>query len=294
MPYPKTPSLQGFVSPLKQPIAEHDYNLRLSSWNEVLRELGGAFGRWRGCGLWGRVGGLPRAHRLERGDDPVGNAPTITPPAVRHPWCGAGLAPLPSPWMARSPLTSGGPYSARAGHATQRAVNASCTACGRGWRSSSVRTNRSPSSASSARQKTCTCCSMRRGTPTLAYLDQVVREQGGKTGAGAGAHAHRRPHMGGVPPCDDPKQRSPGPRSRSGRKYREDGRRKGRLEGARYRPRPRPPPRRYCRWAHGAAAKAVELGYGIEPDHWSIGTPRGLGHYRNPEGGMASARQPLR
>ncbi len=232
---------------------------------------------------------------LERGDDPVGNALDYYASRGETPmvWGGAGAATLGlegevalDEW--RAVFGAGGACDPESGEAP-RALHAA----GDGDRGQPAqigrRTRRHRQGRRHAPATRCRegrdACVPRPGRPGA----------GRETRACAGAHAHGRPHMGGVPPCDDPKQAIP----RSTITFCSPiivamGDEQGRLEGARHRPCPGPPPRRYRRRANGRRrqSRGTWLRHRARPR--SIGTPRGLGHYRNPEGGMASARHPLR
>ena len=115
---------------------------------------------------------------------------------------------------------------------------------------------------------------------TMAYLDKVVQEQGGRRGraqvrtptdgmtSAASRHATNR--------AGDP----PGPRPHPGGKYREDGRRTRRLEGARHRAAPGPSPCRHRggpdggggqkRWSLVTASRPTP---GLRAD-WGLGRRR--------------------
>jgi hypothetical protein len=102
---------------------------------------------------------------------------------------------------------------------------------------------------------------------TMAYLNEVVREQGGRRGRAQVRTPTGGAHLGGVPACDDPFWRSPAPRPPVGCRFSVHAGRQGdwkaldtALLGDHL----------HAVTAIGrmaAAAKAVELGYGIEPDH---------------------------
>ena len=67
---------------------------------------------------------------------------------------------------------------------------------------------------------------------TMAYLDGVVTDRGGRRGPpSAGVHPHRRAHLAGPTPCHHPVGRSPGPRPCARRQCRGHGRRAGWVEG---------------------------------------------------------------
>ena len=102
---------------------------------------------------------------------------------------------------------------------------------------------------------------------TMAYLDEVVRDQGGRRGRAQVRTPTGGPHLGGVPPCDHPEPATPRSTTtswsrifvrmgdeRGGWKGLDTGLLRDHLHAA------------TAVGRMAAAAKAVELGYGIEAD----------------------------
>ena len=86
---------------------------------------------------------------------------------------------------------------------------------------------------------------------TLAYLDKVTREMGGRRGEASEGHTHRRPHLLPYPPCHL-QGRGPVPsRSHFACECPGNERRAGRAESRRHGPVARAPSRRH----HGRPAR---------------------------------------
>ena len=188
-------------------------------------------------------------------------------------WGGSGAA-LARLSKARWTLPTGGRSSPPAARTTPKAASAWSAACGRAWSWWSARRKSVAELGVIGRAEDMHCHLGRRDRDaTLEYLDQVAREQGGR-----GGRAQVRTGTGGLTwavsrHATTRSWRPPAPRPRLDHQRRAHGGHQGRLEGTRH-------GAACVTTCHAAtavgriaaAARAVDLGYGIEPDPGTSGS----------------------